>query len=167
MTNRSHITTAPKFIWTIPDICPHPGLWSQGTVFHSHQHTESRSGEDTRYQQWFNHLWLQVQDVIRVLEVACYLCSVSTGKAEFNDEHRLRGDDGVRGGVGRRSDHRVCAALPCHHTMQTWAQLTCWTKMHLSWKWEWFTHITKTSLGAHIEMNSLATSLGWLASEAN
>lgn len=53
-----------------------------------------------------------------MLEVDCYLSSVGTGQAEFNDEDRLGGDDGVRGGVGRRSDHWVRAALSCNHTMQ-------------------------------------------------
>lgn len=31
---------------SIPGTCQHPDLWSQGTVFHWHQHTESHSGED-------------------------------------------------------------------------------------------------------------------------
>lgn len=39
------------------------------------------------------------------------LCSVGTGQAEFNDEDRLRGDDGVGGGVGRWGDGWVCAGL--------------------------------------------------------
>lgn len=56
--------------------------------------------------------------LFEVLEVDCHLCSVGTGQAEFHDEDRLRGDDGVRGGVGRRSDGWVCAALSCHHTVQ-------------------------------------------------
>lgn len=53
------------------------------------------------------------------LEVDSYLCSVGTGQAEFNDEDRLGGDDGVRGGVGRWSDHWVCAALSCPHRKQS------------------------------------------------
>lgn len=50
----------------------------------------------------------------------CYLRSVGTGQAQLNDEDRLRGDYSVRGGVGRRSDRRVCAALSCQHTEQSW-----------------------------------------------
>lgn len=47
-----------------------------------------------------------------------YLCSVGAGQAELHDEHRLGGDDGVRGGVGRGSDGRVGAALSCQHSTQ-------------------------------------------------
>lgn len=50
------------------------------------------------------------------MSVISYLCSVGASKAELNDEDGLGGDDSVRGGVGRRSDHRVCAALSCPHS---------------------------------------------------
>lgn len=56
--------------------------------------------------------------LFEVLEMEGYLCSVATGKAQLNDEDRLGGDDGVRGGVGRRSDDWICAALSCHHREQ-------------------------------------------------
>jgi len=52
------------------------------------------------------------------LEGGGYLSSVGTDQAEFNDEDRLRGDDGVRGGVGRRGDHWVRAALSCHQSTE-------------------------------------------------
>lgn len=43
-----------------------------------------------------------------------YLSAVGTSQAELNDEHRFRGDHGVRRGVGRRGDDWICAALSYH-----------------------------------------------------
>lgn len=52
-----------------------------------------------------------------------YLSPVSTGETEFNDEDGLGGDDGVGRGVGRRTDDRVCAALPCYHGIKSRSQI--------------------------------------------
>lgn len=106
---------------TIPGTCQRPGLWSQGTVSHWHQRTEWRSGQDTHDQSiTFSITSIHHHGVsCEGLSVDCYLCSVGAGQAQFNDEDRLGGDNGVGRGVGRRSDHWVCAALSCHHREQS------------------------------------------------
>lgn len=57
--------------------------------------------------------------MFKALLVLRYLSSVSTSQTEFNDEDRFGGDDGVRGGVGRRGDDWVCAAFSCYHKIKS------------------------------------------------
>ena len=123
-----HVCTREHEDRTVPGTFQHPGLWSQGTVFHWRQHTESHSGRDRQEHQWVTQSITHTSSSSSssssssyCLWWTCwrfdwYLCSVGTSQAEFNDEHRLWGDDGVRGGVGRGGDHWVGAGLSCHRT---------------------------------------------------
>lgn len=67
-----------------------------------------------------------------------YLRSVGAGQAELNDEDGLGGDDGVGGGVGRRSDGRVRAALTCHRRDRRDAKVS-------PPQYQQFTHTTNTN----------------------
>lgn len=62
--------------------------------------------------------------MFKTLLVLRYLSSVSTRQTEFNDKDRLGGDDGVRGGVGRRGDDWICAAFSCYRRIKSGSDST-------------------------------------------